>query len=251
MGDTFGALPLPSAASDSSDPALDAIGSYLTACLVDALDAAWLTLVPSDTVCKVHHLHDPNGGHFQDEQLPCLFLWRGESTGERLADEYEIDRTTVTVLWIPPPLEQDRNVDTARFANAIGKALQRALYLGRDPAWYDAHPGDTAPQIADKRLRGSLLMERANLLYEPRVTAKAPVPITIEIYDSAPRSYFGYRIQLLIVERLDASTATDHGAEAGDCLDATFYVNPDQPDDLDDFDPETGFETGEIIYPLP
>jgi hypothetical protein len=104
MADYFGALTFPAQIpgpnSSVFDPALDAIGGYLSACLNDQLKSSWGAVNPGVPFVKSFRTDTP-GYEFNERDLPALFVWRSGSVDEQVTDDWTETITEVTVTWVP------------------------------------------------------------------------------------------------------------------------------------------------------
>jgi hypothetical protein len=139
MPDHFGLLGLPVVAvrkGAAGDPALAVLGAFLTAVLTADLAGAWEPLAPGRPVVRRVFPYSVYKRRFLKEDMPSLFLFR---SGAGKAEAYTADayRRTQTVLvqWVYPPAINEHQIDRDPFVNAVGAAMERALYRGRHPAW--------------------------------------------------------------------------------------------------------------------
>lgn len=206
MADEYGQLEIPvqtpTLTSDDAagDPLLSVLGSYLQAVINAKCGTAWAALFPTESPVLAVRFTDPNEAVFDERDLPALFLFRGAHALEHIADDWDSDRGTITVLWIPPPSNLDRKTEHSPFANAIAKTLHRALSQGNDPAWIAT--GDTSAASA---VYGSSLALQASLLRTIESVRVETVPIMVEAVDSSgPRRYTGARATFEAVELYEA-----------------------------------------------
>jgi hypothetical protein len=139
MPDRFGLLGLPVAAAPNGttgDPALGVLGAFLSAVLTAELAAAWEPLAPGRPVVRRVFPYSVYKRRFLKEDMPSLFLFRsGAGTCEPYtADAYRRTQT-VLVQWVYPPAINENQIDRDPFVNAVGAAMERAVYRGRHPAW--------------------------------------------------------------------------------------------------------------------
>lgn len=155
MADKFGGLTLPVPLTDPliGDPAIYYLGHYLAAVLNARGQGAWKKIMLPNAavgvvvpVVKAVHFHDPNDGQLNEADLPALYVIRGEPSGEIWADEWEIERSTVTVKWVLPTSAQEVIGKAHPFANAITKLIRAAIEAGRHPSY--VIPGDVDPIAA-------------------------------------------------------------------------------------------------------
>lgn len=207
MSERFGrtAFPVvgtpPLTADDAAgDPLLTLLGAYLKAAVNAACGTAWEAVYPTESPVLAVRFQDPNDGVFDERDLPAIFLWRSQHELARIADDWVEDKSEVTALWIPPPSTLDRQTERAPFANAVVKAMARALSEGHDPAWVHAGDGDSLlPELFGSDL--TLLAGMLRLVQGLRVNT---VPITVETVDGTPpRRYLGARSVFTVEELLE------------------------------------------------
>lgn len=152
MADTYGAieLPLPLPPPDGSigDPLLDYSLAYFQAVLNAKGADAWQTVAPGQNSPPVKTVipNDPAELIFNERNLPCLYMWRGEGDApERMAEDIYCTRDKLYVLWVFPPATQDKQSVRSNFVAYITKQLHIAIDLCRDPAWVvDVDPDQSA-----------------------------------------------------------------------------------------------------------
>lgn len=181
MSDHYGSLsfPIQAPASGSSvaDPALDYIAKYLQACLNAQMGTAWAVVDPGvNPVRKFVQSYQTQstGDTFNDRDLPCLYVWRGSITNDKVSDDWVEVTTDVTLTWVPQNADQAKRSLREPGVNGLHKIVSRALQLGRSPAWID--PADPDPIALT---RGSALMERARLFREPFITSSRQDTVVI------------------------------------------------------------------------
>jgi hypothetical protein len=196
-------LPVPSPATGAavSDPALDKLLAFLKATINARAATAWNVVAtqPGGAMPVVGTFaHDPKDFVFNDKRLPALFLFREDATTEQIADDYEIARTNLTLLWVPPDGNPEALARRSPFVNAIDKVVSAAMSLARDPSWVDA--GDTDPLAATQ---GSFVWMRAGLWRAGQVTARS-VPLIIDKDDQvgSRASYPARRYTIPVEERV-------------------------------------------------
>jgi hypothetical protein len=154
MADLFGALALPSVATEDpvGDPTLGHLAGFCQAVLNAELGTAWnkLSPRPNGKVVSEAFTHDPLKGDFPETALPALFIYREKGKIEQAAADDLTDRARIILLWMPPPeAHQTHAVARDPFGNAIGKTLALFFRVGRHPAWAAAGDSDpTAPSFA-------------------------------------------------------------------------------------------------------
>ena len=151
MSDEFGGINFPVAAPSGdepiADPALRYLGEYLQAVLVAQLGTAWAARSPGSGIVPDAHLFywDPRSGIFDEGRLPALYIFEQSSTTARIADDYWEDRRQLAVWWCADFGQEIIECKRMPIINAIGKVIERALRLERDPAWVvDSDPDSTA-----------------------------------------------------------------------------------------------------------
>lgn len=177
MSDQFGSItfPVPVMTEHSiSDPTMDYLGSYLTACLNYQMADAWGSVNPGKKMVESFQTNAP-GDMFNDRDLPCLYVWRSASIDDQATDDWTETTTEVTVTWVPQNADQAKRNLRATGTNGLSKVITRALALGCSPAWID--PSDPDP---DALTRGSVLIERARLFRWPFVTTSRIDTVVIE-----------------------------------------------------------------------
>ncbi len=154
MADTFGALqlpvPEPATKAESFDPFLQYSLSYFQAVVNAKATDAWQKRVKGSAVQQpIHTVHDydPAELSFVERDLPALYMWRskGRET-EWMASDILVAKTDISVLWIMPAIDQEKQKSRVQFVNDIHKLIASAVELGRDPSWI--LDGDTDPQAA-------------------------------------------------------------------------------------------------------
>lgn len=151
MADQFGGLTLPTVSPNSGDavgdPTLSLLSNYVSAVINNDCVTAWGAIAPgnnSPNPVRRIFFHNPLEDGFSEADLPALYAYRGEGTGEEhYAEDYLYERGTILLLWVWPTAVQVTRVSRQPFANAIRKAVERAVYLERHPAF--AATGDADP----------------------------------------------------------------------------------------------------------
>lgn len=151
MSDSSGALTFPLVATRdgqiAGDPALGYLGEFLRVSLNQRCNGMWNSpgVCPGrDTVANVFQ-HDPKK-LFDELRLPALYLWRGKSTHERIADELFKRSSDIYLAWIFEGAAEAHLVKRSPFLNAVAAAMQLALIVDRHPLWLV--DGDTDPKAA-------------------------------------------------------------------------------------------------------
>lgn len=178
MPDAIGTLEFPAQVQGGGealgDATLQKFGAYLSAVLRSNLDAAWQQAAPNVPIIRTLGLFDPEIAGLNVSELPGLYVFRSDMQSERMADDWKVDHSEITVLWLPDPAVQAQLTKRMPFLNAVAKSIAMALILGRDPSWVD--PGDTDPDAAS---RGSAIATRANLILEPQLKSCRSVIATV------------------------------------------------------------------------
>ncbi len=69
-----------------SDPALDHVAEFFATVLEKYGAAAWAAVAPNEPLVRTVLKHNPERGSFNANELPCLFVYRGEQIrSERIA----------------------------------------------------------------------------------------------------------------------------------------------------------------------
>ena len=244
MSDVYGAIEIPPSplVGDGTigDPLLDAFGAYLTAVVNAHCSTEWGRADAGTPAVRGYSTNNPEEGEFNERDLPHLFVWREASAFERMADEYQADRSTICVLWVPSVRPQIKRTAQSNFANLVAKTIDRACYYERDRAWL-AEGDDESAAI------GSSVVTQANLLMRPMVKARSTQPIVIQLDGgSEPRRYVGAKLTIDVVERLQqdlAAVPSPRGIRPA-AVDIDFYGNP-----TTDGVPTTGILVGEYTDP--
>lgn len=169
MADSIGAVSFPAPPSGNNpvaDPLLDSFGGYLQAYVNAVLSSEWSKLAPEQQrVINSVTTANSSRAWFDDKALPTLFLFRHRLKPEKLRDDVEHDVTQLYALWMPPKVAYTERERRDPFSAKVAATIKHALRLGRHPYWVDR--ADTDPDAATL---GSVLMDRARLLQEPRIT---------------------------------------------------------------------------------
>jgi hypothetical protein len=201
MADKFGALQFPAqspnlAAGDAvTDPRLDKIARFLQAVLNADIGQAWSSVSGGKKFVETTSTNDPSDSTFNERDLPALFIYDPRSASNQMTDDLVEDVSQVTVLWVPATAEQAKRSLRSTGVNGFKKAVERAFYLGRHPAWCD--DGDTDP---DSATFGSALMIRAGLAKWPSVKSAQTAPLTIVTDGAQPRHYSGFSLTVELSE---------------------------------------------------
>jgi hypothetical protein len=101
---------------------------------------AWASIAPREPIVRRLTIgHDPEDLDFQDGWTPLLALWRNvEGKPNRLTDHNAQSNTTVNVLWVMPPADEQKLAARSPFFNLVHKTFLLALAQERDPCWIKA-----------------------------------------------------------------------------------------------------------------
>lgn len=220
MPDTFGLLQLPVPAPTDprtqavGDPLLDLVASYVKAVLNAELREAWAAVFPSrgvkgsdGTATSVPVVHtetfDPDEGAFTSARLPCLYVYRADSPEPqriRTTQSWEVVRSPIALLLIPPRPTEEKQTLRASIRNAADKALRAAVREGRHPSWIV--PGDT---YFDPAEYGSVFLQHAKLQSWSFTGVKRQT-LTIVDADGERDAFPGLMAGLLVDEQLERGT---------------------------------------------
>lgn len=122
------------------DPALETLGAFFRAMLERYCGEAWRSLAPGEPlVRKLSIGHDPEQVDFCENDTPLLALWRNaEGKPTRLTDHNAQSNTTVSVLWVMAPADEQKLAARSPFFNLVHKTFLLALAQERDPCWIKA-----------------------------------------------------------------------------------------------------------------
>lgn len=157
MPDAFGNVAVPAAvpaAGDlDGDPAISEILKFMQAFMNANALTAWQSVAPNQQVVKSIASWKPPTS-FNDRDLPCLFGYRDGSpaTEEWIGDDYLIETSTLTLLYILPWAQQEIQKIRLGCLNIVSKQMIVGLERGRTPGYIVT--GDTDPKAATQ---GSLL----------------------------------------------------------------------------------------------
>lgn len=153
MSDTFGSLGLPVGPAGTNQPAGDPtllrLLSFIQAAIIASCGSSWEAVAtPREPVVRVANAYDPERVHFSEKDLPALFGFRQRQVfaTEGAPLDFLTSTSGVTVLWVPSPTTQLRDIQRTTFCNAVAKAVAVALQRGRVAEWVD--DGDTDPKAA-------------------------------------------------------------------------------------------------------
>lgn len=122
------------------DPALETLGAFFRAMLERYCGEAWASIAPGEPLVRQLLIgHDPEEVDFHEGMVPLLALWREtEGKPNRLTDYNAQSNTTVNVLWIMAPADEQRLAARSPFFNLVNKTFLLALAQERDPCWIKA-----------------------------------------------------------------------------------------------------------------
>jgi hypothetical protein len=122
------------------DPALETLGAFFRAMIEHYCGDAWASIAPGEPIVRKLSIgHDPEEFDFQDGDTPLLALWReSEGTPHRLTDGNAQGTSTVHVLWVMAPADEQKLAARSPFFNLVNKAMLLALANERDPCWIKA-----------------------------------------------------------------------------------------------------------------
>lgn len=190
------ATPVTVDVSDSDDPALVYLGSYLQAVANARLGARWGQLLPNTNPVVRFFPYDPALGVYNDKYLPALFVWRQFGEPERIVtNDVIVSTDTLHFFWIAPQGgPQDKITRRQNFARRLGALFTRSLRVGRDPAWVVA--GDSDTQAA---ALGSNIHRLAGV-NNIRFTRWEPAPFRVEMVEGDPIPYDAWRFIAEVTE---------------------------------------------------
>lgn len=169
----FGALELPAPLSNgdsttAGDPCLDVLLAFASAVLRYGAGDVHGTVSPgTGDVVKVTRAHNPGHVVLNEKDFPALYAWRLRGDVETIADDYDIETSVLSLLWVFPLAQADWQARRNPMVNALSKALTAALRRGRHPSWVMS--GDTEAQAARN---GSFLWSWAGLWSVRRLSWK-------------------------------------------------------------------------------
>lgn len=194
-------MPQPEFGGKAPDKALDAISAYLQAVLPALIGAAWASVCPGEELVKTVFTVKPDDALINPAQLPGLFLWRGPSRSTREGEDYLINRTQVSCLWLiwwDSPLKREKVLP---FQGAITLAAHAALAKGRHPAWIV--PGDDPSDATGVSYRGSVLLMQAGLFAPLDELTTNEIDVVLQPNREAePVKYKALQLTFQIAERM-------------------------------------------------
>lgn len=225
--DRWGAVSIPAQPQGDGatlgDPALSRTLAFLYAYLVTDgnANAPWCARFGQPLILSPLSLFpnapgDPLNGTFNDSYLPALFLWRADGgVFEQKADDYLLDNSVWTLLWVMPMGSQENQGARAPYVNQVAKAITDGLNYARTPSY--VIQGDPDPYAAEL---GSFLWNAPLNCCMQYVQKWRPAKVVIEMATkgSPPRAYKAMEMKIAMVERLHASV--DRYATRGVGLDA-------------------------------
>lgn len=132
------------------DPALAILGRYLQAVLTAHLGAGWAAIAPKEPIVRNVFFHDPQRCDYSDNKTPALYLFRegSEKKYERQSEDYSVHFDNVRVFWVFAITDQFKQAKRESFAHLIGKVIEQACRVGRDPSFQIE--GDPDPTAAEE-----------------------------------------------------------------------------------------------------
>lgn len=211
-------LPVPAALTTAGDPMLDYLGAFLQAAINADTKAAWAKIdagvVPPWTepvTVAFVHTRNPDESDFLSNELPSLFVYRGDRGVETGTQDWTISKTSVCVLWVPPLADIEKISTRRSFGKAIEAVVTRCLLTERHPAYIA--PGDLDPVAA---YRGSFVRQFTKWFKPPCVTSAKDHPLRLQRVDN-PRDadtfdcfLVTFEIEECLHERLDEFDGFDH-----------------------------------------
>ncbi len=146
MAEKYGDNAFPVPPPVRGEAAGDRVRSILLGLVKAVLNAyvtpAWNDVCPGKKVVETTFPFNPEWEMFRDGGLPAVYLWRNTGDApERMGDEWREQRDFVHVRWVFPVQPQTVAKLREPIVGALTKALDRALFNTRDPAY--VHPDDT------------------------------------------------------------------------------------------------------------
>jgi hypothetical protein len=138
------------------DPALAILGRYLQAVLTAHLGAGWAAIAPKEPIVRNVFFHDPQRGDYSDNKTPALYLFRegSERKYERQSEDYSVHFDNVRVFWVFAATDQFKQAKRESFAHLVGKVIEQACRVGRDPSFQiEGDPDPSAPDEGAVLLR--------------------------------------------------------------------------------------------------
>lgn len=141
-GDVSFPVPIPTRGEASGDRARSILLGLVKAVLNAYVLPAWNDVCPGKKVVESTFPFNPEWEMFRDSGLPAVYLWRNAGDPpERMGDEWREQRDFVHVRWVFPVQPQTVAKLREPIVGALTKAVDRALFNTRDPAY--VHPDDT------------------------------------------------------------------------------------------------------------
>ncbi len=215
MAHTLAGVTLPLQLTENQDAGLP----WLTT-MVDTLASefrrycgvAWSQLCSVETdVVKATFTRDPKRGDFAIKDLPALYLWAETARPMMPADGIRVMQFDLQLLWVPPPVQQDKKLAWAQFWAALNAVIE--LNVGVN--YYSA---DTTESAYGERLADKLK------LYQLELGPATTVDIGISGAESAQVT--GHLWQFAAQARLEPDP--DFSAPFGPaCTQITYAVRPE------------------------
>ncbi len=222
--DAWGAVSIPAQPQGDGavlgDPALTRTLQYLYAYLVtdSGANAPWTAQFGYPLIKSPLSLfaHNPNEVVFQVDYLPALYLWRSDG-GDfvQQADDYLLDNSTWTLLWVMPLASQENQSARSPYVNQLAKAMAAALNRARTPGFVLL--GDPDPLAASL---GSFLWGSINAVMQYPAKWRPSKVLSQAVDGTKPREFKAVEMKIAMVERLHENPAR-YGTR-GITLDARF-----------------------------
>jgi len=147
---TAGSFPVE---ANAGDILLGYLANFLAKIIQVYAGDVWDSVSPSTPIVKTTLAQDPED-NFNEAMLPCLYVYRPARETreaiekfEQVADDYRFQKGRIEVRWILNSVQQANHRKRNQLIDAVRKVVDRAMHVGRDPAWIV--PGDTDPLLPD------------------------------------------------------------------------------------------------------
>lgn len=192
---------------ETLDPAVAILGAFFKAVLERYCGSAWDSLAPKEPIVRVLKTgHNPEDLDFSPSMLPLLAVWREhDGTPQRHDDANVQAPSSINVLWVAPPGNDQKLAARSPFFNAFVKAMQtayqRCIEGQGDPCYIRRGEEDNVVS----RTYGSYVWGLAGIdSWSYLGTKRAPVQVGVG-EGQKPQTYTGYLASWTILE----STSTD------------------------------------------
>lgn len=223
------------------DILLGYLADYIKTVMLTYVGDKWDTFSPNKPIVKTISMGPPGTG-FVESMLPGLFIYRpGRETREtietfeQIADDYRFQKGRVVVEWILDPIAQEHVWRRESYFDAVRKAVDAALQIGRDPSW--VVPGDTDEDAVDQdtgvALQGSALLTFAGAAVIELDHAGPGVYTHKGAAPMPPRNYDMLKMSINLEELLTRDLALT--GEINAQLAATFLAPAQEDPELDEF----------------